>query len=212
MSALAARNPVVTTRRGDHGRTSLRYLHDLSKDDPLLALLGDLDEANAALGVARAQVATEPIGAALLARQGTLYQLMAALSDMGGPTPSPFALADADVAELERLVEAIRAVVPLGRSFITPGATPAGAAIDLARTILRRAERSAVALRRAGAAVDDVALRYLNRVGDYAFLLARYEEHLAGRTPDRPRPLARRRRAHVALLPALAAATLEGPR
>jgi cob(I)alamin adenosyltransferase len=174
----------IVTRRGDGGETSLLYGGRVPKDDLHTEAYGALDEAISALGLARA---TEPDPARaerLLALQRELFTVGAELATGRGARQQlerHFATVDASMVDaLERETHELEDRVPLPRAFIVPGGTPAAAAIDLARTLVRRAERRAVALRRAGELENPEVLRYLNRCSDLLFMLAREAEQ--GRT------------------------------
>ena len=178
----------IYTRTGDSGSTGLVDGSRTSKSDPLIAAVGDVDEANRAIGVAIVSLNGVALGdgpnAALAAQltviQDDLFDLGADLatpaSDADGTdfTPSEMVLrvTAAQVARLEREIDAMNADLEPLRSFILPGGTPAAAALHLARAITRRAERSAVAAR-AARALNPAALSYLNRLSDHLFVMTR---------------------------------------
>lgn len=175
----------IYTRTGDDGETGLMGGGRVGKDDLRVAAYGDVDETSAAIGVARA---AEPAGAhdeLLAGIQRDLFTIGGALA-----TPEPGKLKEAQqaklripagrVAELEAAIdEADRELEPL-RAFVLPGGTPAAAALHLARTVCRRAERSVVRLARTEAVGDDIII-YLNRLSDLLFTLARLANRRAGR-------------------------------
>lgn len=163
----------VTTRTGDDGRTSLYGRARVPKHDPRIALLGDLDEAQSAMGLARA-LAKRAVARDLLELQRALYVLMAQVA-ASPERPAARRVSDADVAELERRTAALRAKAAIPAQFVVPGAEPGSAALDLARTVVRRAERGAAKLFHDGA-LDGEVLRYLNRLSDVLFVLARVQE------------------------------------
>lgn len=173
----------VYTRRGDAGETDLFGGERVSKDHLRVETYGDVDELNAALGAAAAASASEDVRALSFELQGRLFDLGAHLA-----TPDPERRAksqlpgprQADVDELERRIDAFEAELTPLRRFVLPGGTAAAAGFHLARTVCRRAERRAVSLARAEA-VDPLALRFLNRLSDLLFVLARLENHRAGR-------------------------------
>lgn len=171
-------NAKVTTRTGDSGYTGLLGDTRVPKWDPRIEAGGTLDEATSALGLARAQADAEDVRAVILAVQQDLYLLMAELA-----TPPEhyeklgFRITTAHVAKLDGLLEEYKGRVEIGNQFIIPGATVAGAALDLARTIVRRGERAAARLLHDGTIANPEVLRYLNRLSDFLFVLARYEEH-----------------------------------
>ncbi|GAC1699670.1 MAG: cob(I)yrinic acid a,c-diamide adenosyltransferase [Candidatus Limnocylindrales bacterium] len=166
----------VTTRTGDGGDTSLFGPGRVRKTDPRIGALGDLDEAQAALGVARALL-SGAVNATILELQRGLY---IAMSQVATPTERGARLPrhiDADaVAAIDALSVKLRAAAPVEGRFVIPGETPAGAALDLARTIIRRGERGVVALADGGAVDGTHLLPWLNRLSDVVFLLARAAE------------------------------------
>jgi cob(I)alamin adenosyltransferase len=173
----------VYTRRGDDGTTGLLYGGRVDKDDLRTAAYGTTDEAVSALGMARAHLSgagAREWAEAVLRIQRELFVVGAQLAT----DVTHWARLDDGVSRvtgdmvdgLERDIDALTAAHPLPQEFVVPGQEPAGAAIDLARTIVRRAERQVVALRRAGHLPDDTPLRYLNRLSDYLFVLARAVE------------------------------------
>lgn len=176
-----ARRAKVTTRTGDEGYTGLIGRERVPKWDPRPETYGTLDEATSALGIARAVTSNARVKEQILALQRDLYLLMAELA------LSPEAYAESDfkitaehVAGLERVSEELKAEVEIGNVFIIPGETLPGAALDLARTIVRRGERLAAKLYHDGTIANLDVLRYLNRLSDLLFVLARYEESTEG--------------------------------
>jgi cob(I)alamin adenosyltransferase len=171
----------VTTRTGDSGETSLFGPGRVRKTDPRIEALGDLDEAQAALGVARAALAGDP-NATVLELQRGLY---VAMSEVATPTDRqerlPQRIDAAAVATIDALAARLRAASPVEGRFVIPGDDARAAALDLARTIVRRAERRIVALVDTGAADGTHVLPWLNRLSDVVFLLARAAEAAAKR-------------------------------
>jgi cob(I)alamin adenosyltransferase len=168
------------TRTGDAGETSLFDGTRVKKDDARIEAYGEVDELNACIGLARAFDANGTFDAVLGQIQRDLFALGAQLADPGerlAPRVTKAVLADADVTRLERLIDQLEAEVPPLRRFILAGGTPAGAAIHVARTVCRRAERRMVGL---DPAVDAVLLRYVNRLSDLLFVLARVVNHRGG--------------------------------
>lgn len=172
-------SPRIYTKTGDDGTTGRLFGGRLGKDDPLVAACGDIDEAVAALGVARALLA-EPapqLADAVLALQRQFFVVAADLmanprardKTVAGRSRVTAAMVDALEQDMDRRL----AARPLAPVFIVPGANPASAQLDLARAIVRRAERSAVAAVAAGHAVSAEVTTFLNRVGDLVFVLAR---------------------------------------
>ena len=172
------------TRTGDEGETSYFDGTRVRKDDPRLDTYGDVDELNAWLGVVRAAGATggvdADVDAQLMGVQRDLHALGAQLSDPGeklAPRVTKAIIGDEDIARLEAAIDRLEAEVPPLRHFILSGGTPAGAALHVARTVCRRAERRMVALT---PPVDPVLLRYVNRLSDWLFALARAVNHRGG--------------------------------
>jgi cob(I)alamin adenosyltransferase len=169
------------TRTGDSGETSLFDGTRARKNDPRVDAYGEVDELNAWLGFVRAGANTAAFAADLAAIQRDLFALGAQLADPGeklAPRVTKAAIGDEHVERLERLIDRVDGEVPPLRHFVLPGGTPAGAALHLARTVCRRAERRIVAL---SPPVDPVLVRYVNRLSDLLFALARVVNHRAGR-------------------------------
>ncbi len=140
-----------------------------------------MDEANAALGLARLS-AKPPLDAMIAHIQNDLFDLGADLCvpEKGDATPRPpLRMSDAQVERLEREIDLLNAELAPLTSFVMPGGTPTAAALHLARTIVRRAERRMVTLARAEA-VGGPALRYVNRLSDLLFVAARYANKAEG--------------------------------
>ena len=162
----------VVTRGGDRGETSLGDGARLRKDAPRIEAIGAVDEANAAIGVLRLATCSAPDADAMLARiQNDLFDVGADLSVPRGGG-NRLRLTDVPVARLEREIEAMNAALPKLSSFILPGGTPGAAQAHVARTIARRAERELVRLA-AEEPVNMALIRYMNRLSDHLFVLAR---------------------------------------
>ncbi len=168
------RPPRVTTRTGDDGRTSLWGERRVPKHDPRIALMGDLDETQSAMGLARAQ-AKRAVAADLLALQRGLYELLAEVGTSPEREP-PYRVDAEKIATLEAMTERLKKSTPLTGEFVLPGGDAAAAAIDLARTVARRAERGAARLLDDGELTNRDVLRWLNRLSDVLFVLARAQE------------------------------------
>ncbi len=163
---------VVTTRGGDGGETSLGDGTRLRKDALRIEAIGTVEEANAALGLARLHTAADAGTDAMLARiQNELFDLGADLA-VPGEMGVRLRLAPSQCTRLEAEIAAMNAALPPLASFILPGGTVAAAQVHLARTITRRAERLVVALA-AAEALNPELVRYLNRLSDHLFVLAR---------------------------------------
>lgn len=171
----------IYTKTGDDGTTGRLYGGRVTKTAPIVEAAGDVDELIAAIGLARAHTHpnTPPVGLAemLLGLQRTLFVLGADIS--ANPdrrhklTPGVSLVSEADVHELEKLIDDVVAAHPLRPVFIVPGATVISAHLDMARTIARRAERSCLRAQADGGPVSGEVLRYLNRLSDALFALAR---------------------------------------
>ena len=166
----------IYTKAGDDGTTGLFLGGRVSKADALMEACGDVDEAVSALGVARAQ-ADGGLVEQVLAVQRDLFVVAADLATNPRRRERLEAgvslVTGAMVERLERLIDAEVAARPLRPVFIVPGDTPVSAALDHARTVVRRAERRVVRLREQGGVVSEEVARYLNRLSDALFVLAR---------------------------------------
>jgi cob(I)alamin adenosyltransferase len=157
----------VVTRGGDGGETSLGDGARVVKNAPRVIAIGEVDEANAAIGVLRVHVRSDAAVDAMLARvQNDLFDLGADLCVPGGDRAR---LTEAPLARLEAEVAAMNADLPPLASFILPGGTEAAAWAHMARTIVRRAERAVVGVE----GLNPTLRRYLNRLSDHLFVLAR---------------------------------------
>ena len=172
------------TTLGDDGTTDLLGAR-VGKDDPRIEALGALDEATSAIGLARALAAGEQTGAVLIDTQRDLYRIMAELAFTDELRPASYALHEDRVRWLEAETDALAASVELPAEFVLPGESVPGAAADVARTVVRRAERSVVALAQGGVQVNAAVLGYLNRLSSLLFIVARVEDDVAGATVRR---------------------------
>ena len=167
----------VTTGTGDAGYTGLLGDQRVPKYDPRPDTFGVVDEATSALGLARATTSDQRAREIILKTQQDLYVLMAELA-----TPPEnldavgFRMTADHVRWLEETEEQLKAEVEIPNKFIIPGDTLDGAALDLARTIIRRAERMAARLLHERIIENGEVVRYLNRLSDLVFILARYVE------------------------------------
>lgn len=171
---------VDLTGAGDDGTTGLLGGGRAPKDELRIEAYGTVDEASSALGLARA-LAGDPLTRTICEEvQRGLYRAGAELATNPEDAGRFGRLEAADVERLEALSAQLEELAPMPREFILPGATPAGGALDLARTIARRAERRTLALSRTSPDVGPELRRWLNRLSLLLFLLARYEESCAG--------------------------------
>ncbi len=167
----------IYTRTGDGGSTALGDGSRVDKNDPRLVAYADVDEANCAIGAALAlgQLAA-PVAALLTRVQNELFDVGADLCNpiSSNPKYPPLRVDDSYVTDLERACDEHNADLPTLRSFVLPGGTPGAALLHTARTVVRRAERSAWAAFAAHPdTVNPVPARYLNRLSDLLFILAR---------------------------------------
>jgi cob(I)alamin adenosyltransferase len=164
----------IYTRGGDAGETSLGDGARVRKDDLRVEAFGTVDEANAAVGLARLSTGGE-IDAMLARIQNDLFDLGADLCtpEDGRRAAGALRIQASQVARLEQEIDALNAALKPLDSFVLPGGTPAAAHLHLARTVTRRAERLVVALA-AREAVNPEALKYLNRLSDHFFVLSRH--------------------------------------
>ncbi len=174
----------IYTRTGDDGSTGLGDGARVPKDDPRIEAIGAVDELNSVLGLLRTEPMPEEIAAALTQIQHTLF-------DLGGElaVPGRRVLADRDVAGIEQLLDRLNAGLDPLKEFILPGGTRAAALCHVARSVCRRAERRVVTLGRGGS-LPPAGGRYLNRLSDLLFVMARSLNRAADRSDTlwQPRP------------------------
>jgi len=170
----------IYTKTGDSGTTALGTGERVSKTSKRIAAYGTVDETNSLIGVARAQLETadEAVSQMLFRIQNDLFDLGADLCvpDKGVALPyEPLRVSDAQVKRLEDEIDLMNAELQPLRSFILPGGARAAAALHVARTVSRRAEREMVELASEPAEpVSVAALKYINRLSDFLFVAARY--------------------------------------
>ncbi|NBS44362.1 MAG: cob(I)yrinic acid a,c-diamide adenosyltransferase [Acetobacteraceae bacterium] len=163
---------IITTRGGDAGETSLGDGARVRKDALRVEAYGTVDEANAAIGVLRLHTGEDAVADAMLARiQNDLFDIGADLC-VPGEAGARLRVADTQSARLEAELAEMNGQMPALKSFVLPGGTPGAAAAHVARTVVRRAERLVVALA-AEEEVNPAVIRYLNRLSDHLFVLAR---------------------------------------
>jgi cob(I)alamin adenosyltransferase len=174
----------IYTRRGDSGQTDLFGGDRVPKDAIRVSAYGDVDELNATIGVAVA-------GGADPALESSLHSIQSALFDLGASLATPDAdhrkkagvtgVAAVDVEALEALIDRLEEPLAKLTAFILPGGSPAAAVFHVARTVCRRAERAVVRLAGIdGESVEEASLRYLNRLSDLLFVIARHENARQG--------------------------------
>jgi cob(I)alamin adenosyltransferase len=197
---------VVATRRGDDGTTGLLFGGDrVPKDDPRTEAYGTIDEAVAALGIARAELGARrrlgelpaglaPLDDVVLRVQRELFVVGAELA--ADPrawdrlTDGATRVSAGMVEGLDALLADVEGHIELPRAFVVPGETRFSAALELARTVVRRAERRAVTLERADLVPGAHLVPYLNRLADLLWVLARAAEQAESQQPTRARPIA----------------------
>ena len=162
----------IYTKTGDAGTTGLVDGSRVSKSSLRMAAIGEIDEANAAIGVAGAALQDRAVELRLLEIQNDLYDLGADAATPGD-VEGALRIVAGQVERLEAEIDTMNAMLDPLTSFILPGGSPAVAALHLARTIVRRAERAAVDLNEAEA-LNPFLLAYLNRLSDHLFVAARF--------------------------------------
>ena len=174
----------IVTKRGDTGETGLLYGGRVRKTDPRVEAYGSVDEAVSALGLARAMAAKTRVKETLLKVQRELFTVGGELATDAAEydkLKKHFSVVTPQMTDaLEAEIRWLESQVTLPQAFIIPGATQASAVIDVGRTMVRRAERRTVDLKDTGLLVNAELVRYLNRLSDLLFMLARYEEQGAG--------------------------------
>lgn len=175
----------IYTRTGDMGTTSLVGGQRISKDSVRLEAYGTVDELNSFIGLLIAQPALthaeDSTIKTLSMVQNKLFNIGAYLAtdNTDNPMAEPAGLGHQAIATLEAQIDLMVSRLPEMRYFILPGGTVASAQAQVCRAVCRRAERRVVALA-AEARVDDIVIRFLNRLSDYLFILARHLNHIAG--------------------------------
>lgn len=170
----------IYTRTGDDGTTGLLGAGRVLKSDPRVEAYGSVDELNAVLGVVRSLDSAGWLTSDLATIQSRLFSLGA---ELAATTPEPLAkmdrIGDVDVAALERVIDRLDAELPPLKNFVLPAGSELAAQLHLARTVCRRAERRVVALHDR-APVEPRLVRYLNRLADLLFVMARWCNRRAG--------------------------------
>ncbi|WP_445505267.1 cob(I)yrinic acid a,c-diamide adenosyltransferase [Microvirga sp. G4-2] len=168
----------IYTRTGDKGTTALAAGGRRPKHDLRIEAFGTVDETNACIGMVRLHTKGLPIDAMLNRIQNDLFDLGADLATVETDKPLPYEplrITQGQVDRLEREIDELNAELSPLRSFVLPGGTPAAAALHLARTVCRRAERNVVELTsKPDEKVSPEAVKYLNRLSDFLFVASRY--------------------------------------
>src|SRR5471030_528496 len=175
----------IVTKTGDSGTTGLMYGRRVPKTHPRVEACGAVDELNAALGLARATTTENFVGENLFWIQKSLVDLMGEVGVLAEDLPryvkDGYSLVTPEMtAKLEKLVKEIESQNVSFKGWATPGATQNSAALDVARTVCRRAERSVCALKEAGELQNAEIVIYLNRLSDLLWLLSRWVETRSG--------------------------------
>jgi cob(I)alamin adenosyltransferase len=184
----------IYTRKGDEGTTGLLYGGRVPKDDDRTEVYGTLDETVSALGIARAGGLTPRVDEIVVRVQREMFvagaQLATASENQVKLQDGISRVTRSMTKGAESDIDALTDEHPLPQEFVLPGETLGSAGLDLARSTVRRAERLVVSMNRSGLVDDPEVLKYLNRVSDLLFVLARYEEAERGRRaqPSRDRP------------------------
>ncbi|PZC47188.1 MAG: cob(I)alamin adenosyltransferase [Chloroflexi bacterium] len=172
--------PRVYTRSGDDGDTGLLYGGRISKSDLLTETYGTVDELVSTMGFARPISQSDKVKETLMKLQKQLFQIaseLATLPENYSHLEKNLGLISGDWVEaLEQIIDTFKAEVELPSAFIVPGASRASAVIDISRSICRRAERLVVELKNQNRLPNLEVLRYMNRLSDLLFVIARYED------------------------------------
>ena len=175
----------IYTKTGDDGTTSLGDMSRSSKNDPRLEAYADVDEANSAIGVVLAlgQLKNEEIRKLLVRVQNDLFDVGADLCTpvVDEPKVEPLRVIESQIDYLEAAIDKFNEGLEPLRSFVLPSGTPAASLLHVARTVTRRAERNTWhAIHQFGAGVNPLTAKYLNRLSDLLFVLARFENKEVG--------------------------------
>ena len=175
----------IYTKTGDDGTTSLGDMSRTSKNDPRLEAYADVDEANSAIGVALSlgAISTDDVKALLTRIQNDLFDVGADLSTpvVDEPKVDPLRVTEEQITYLEAKIDHYNSELSELRSFVLPSGTPAASLLHVARTVTRRAERATWhAIHSFGGGVNPLTAKYLNRLSDLLFVLARYENREIG--------------------------------
>ena len=175
----------IYTKTGDDGTTSLGDMSRTSKNDPRLEAYADVDEANSAIGVALSlgAISTDDVKSLLTRIQNYLFDVGADLSTpvVDEPKVEPLRVTEEQITYLEAKIDHYNSELSELRSFVLPSGTPAASLLHVARTVTRRAERATWhAIHSFGGGVNPLTAKYLNRLSDLLFVLARYENREIG--------------------------------
>ncbi|HEX9709819.1 MAG TPA: cob(I)yrinic acid a,c-diamide adenosyltransferase [Candidatus Thermoplasmatota archaeon] len=177
----------IATGTGDKGTTGLFDGTRVAKTHPLIAAFGDVDELDAAIGVAATVAERDAMRHTLQRLQQDLFALKTDLATPLSAPGGPDRVTQESVALLDRRIDELEGQLPVLKRFILYGGTPCASHLQLARAVARRAERAAWAATEGGTQVNPQALVYLNRLSDYLFLLARLANRDAGQMEEEMR-------------------------
>lgn len=169
----------IYTKTGDQGMTSLVGGQRVPKNSARLESYGTVDELNSHIGMVRALAGVSPAADELVEIQRRLFDAGGYLATEPGDTFAKVAIREEDILFLEQAIDRMDAVLPPMRHFVLPGGTPAVSACHIARTVCRRAERRILDLA-TQSDVDALLIKYVNRLSDYLFILARQLAHDEG--------------------------------
>ena len=174
----------IYTKKGDEGKTSLLFGSRVSKSDIRCEAYGTIDEAVSTLGLARSLSNSQYVSKIIKNIQEELFivgsELATDISKYENLKKNFKIVTDDMVFNLEKMIDSFEEAVELPRAFVIPGASPASSALDVARSILRRAERVVVRIKENNSLLNPVVLKYLNRLEDLLFMIARYEDRELG--------------------------------
>lgn len=166
---------ITSTKKGDRGKTRLLSGETVSKSHLRIEACGNLDESSSAMGLAKAFTQNEEIRSIISMIQKELLILGAELSSTD-PRPNARHIEQENISQLEKWIDELQSEAPLAPRFVEPGANSVSAALDLARSVIRRTERSVVTLQEIGQMERPEVLKYVNRLGCLLYILARYAE------------------------------------
>ena len=172
----------IYTKKGDGGETGLFDGTRVPKSDARIDAYGDVDETNSAIGAARAFLEDSKVGAFLQGVQSDLFAIGAQLADPkydAAKRKEKTRITDGRIAEMERLIDELEETLTPLKNFILPAGTKGAALLHLARTVCRRAERNVVRISKA-VKIPAIVIRYLNRLSDLLFVMARAENRQGG--------------------------------
>lgn len=172
----------IYTRKGDKGQTSLSNGTRVPKNDPRVAAYGDVDELNSFVGLALAEIRLQDVCETLRSIQSDLFAIGAQLANPDydpGKAKEKTRICEERVIEFEKLIDRYEEATGPIKAFILPGGSREAALVHILRSVARRAERSIVALAQS-AHVPDIVIKYMNRVNDLFFAMARYVNHKLG--------------------------------